>query len=72
MRPSFLGHCITGILIVVTLVIYIMNYQMLTTQENLQFWLLWGVLIGVHSILHHFEEVFHGWNPLIGKWLSSD
>lgn len=72
MRPSFFGHCITGILLIVTLVIYIINYKSLTVKEHLQFWLLWGILMGVHAILHHFEEVFHGWNPLAGRWLSYD
>lgn len=68
MRPSFLGLIATGIISLIALIIYTMNYNSFTAIDHLQFWLLFGILIGIHSILHHLEEIQYEFNPLVGKW----
>lgn len=71
MRPSFLGLIATGLIIMITLVIYVINFRSFTTIEHLEFWLLFGILIGVHSVLHHIEEIYYFWNPLVDKWKNN-
>lgn len=67
MRPSFLAHAFNGILAFFALILYIMNYKNFDMKDNIIILLLLSCSWGIHSVLHHFEERYYGFNPL--KWL---
>lgn len=67
MRPSFLAHIINGVLAFIASILFITNYKTLDMKDNIIIILLLSCSWGLHSILHHYEERYYGFNPL--KWL---
>lgn len=58
-KPSFYGLFATGIIILLVI------YQMYKSPSiTLQEYLLLGILIGIHSILHYYMEISYKYNPL--------
>ena len=58
-KPSFYGFIATGILII--FIIYRMYKQNVVSNTD---YLLLGILVGVHSLLHYYMEVTYNYNPL--------
>ena len=63
MRPSFLGLAFGGILIGVAAVLLLIGK---TNTRLIAIILLLSIAISVHSILHFYEEIVYGFNPLKG------
>jgi len=63
-RPSFLAFNLQGILLAIIMLLFINNYKSLTKKELMYVLLLFSITVGIHSILHHVEEMYYGFNPL--------
>ena len=71
-KPSFWLNGIQGILILWVLVIswvYRKDLLKLSIYEKCVLLLLFGLVIGVHGLLHLVLEKVYDWNPLEGKWI---
>ena len=71
-KPSFWCNGIQGILILCVLVIswmYRKDLSKLSIYEKCVLLLLFGLVIGVHGLLHLGLEKVYDWNPLEGKWI---
>jgi len=64
MRPSFLAFNLQGILLAIFVLLFINNYKSLSKKEIMHILLLFSITVGIHSILHHIEEQYYGFNPL--------
>ena len=67
MRPSFIGGMINGLLMVVVIVMTVMYWTQLSDYQRIIIMALLGLLIGVHALLHHIEEIYYHFNPLERK-----
>ena len=78
MRPSFIYHQVSAIMSIIatilSLIWIITSYRQndnLFTGNNLyqlsSILLLLSLTWGVHSLIHHSEEVFFGFNPMTGQ-----
>lgn len=72
MRPSFLGLLFTGLLIGVSIISIIINFNTIKGVHYIYIPLLLTVAISGHSILHAHEEIYYNFNPLSGNWKISD
>lgn len=75
MRPSFIAHAITGILllVVILLVIFYFNdIKNLSIDKIIGILLLFIIAIGIHGLLHMGEEIYFNYNPLNGNWAIID
>lgn len=72
MRPSFLGLIASGFIILISLIVIIINYTKITSIESIYILLLLCIAISAHSLLHSNEEIYFGFNPLIGNWKIKD
>ena len=68
MRPSFIGAMLNGLLMMVIIVLTIANWQSLDQYQKIMSMSAIGLLLGVHAVLHHFEEIYYGYNPLEDHW----
>jgi hypothetical protein len=68
MRPSFLGHAINGLLLVVATIMLYCQSHLVTKAEFIIIIALLSIAYGVHSLLHHYEEIYYNFNPLENKW----
>lgn len=64
MRPSFIGGMINGLLMVVVIAMTVMYWTQLSDYQRIIIMSLLGLLIGVHALLHHIEEIYYHFNPL--------
>lgn len=67
MRPSFIGAGINGLLMVVVIVLTIIYWHTMDSYQRIILMSVISIQIGIHAILHHFEEVLYGYNPLENK-----
>jgi hypothetical protein len=67
MRPSFLAHIINGTLALIGTILFIVNYKKLDISMIILFILILSIAWGVHGLMHHYEEIYYDFNPLIGK-----
>jgi hypothetical protein len=72
MRPSFISSAISGTIILIALIMYIVNITKFKITKNIMILLLLGIGFGVHSICHYYEEIYFNYNPFIGKWKIDD
>ena len=74
MRPSFIASAISGMLIFVSLVLFVIHFKDMKNDSFKVILLLTllGIGFGIHGISHVYEEVYFGFNPLIGKWKVND
>lgn len=72
MRPSFINSLITGILLTISTIMFIYNYEAFDTSTTLILLFLMTIAFGVHSIEHYFEEIYFDFNPLVNKWAIND
>lgn len=72
MRPSFIAQLLSGFLLLVGIIIYILNIKDFTPKTMMYTMLFLSIAIGVHGILHHYEEIYYGYNPLVGAWRVPD
>lgn len=64
MRPSFIGHIMNALLLLIALVLSYVNRDKITADNTIVIILLMSIAIGIHAILHHIEEIVYGFNPL--------
>ncbi len=69
MRPSFIASAISGTLIFVSLILFIINFKDLKNDSFKVILLLTllGVGFGIHGISHVYEEVYFGFTALSNK-----
>lgn len=74
MRPSFIASAISGMLIFVSLVLFVIHFKDMKNDSFKVILLLTllGIGFGIHGISHVYEEVYFDFNPLIGKWKVND
>lgn len=72
MRPSFFAQIINGIFCFVAIVLFFMYYNELSKASIIKILLLISIAFGIHGILHHYEEIYYGFNPLVGHWKVYD
>lgn len=72
MRPSFIGIAINGVILVVTVIIMIYNWYNFKLYEKLILFILVGLMMGLHNIMHYLDEIHFGFNPLAGQWTIRD
>jgi hypothetical protein len=68
MRPSLIGASINGLLILIILVYTVVFRSTMSNYERIILMSLMSIQIGIHSLLHHIEEIKYDFNPLEGKW----
>ena len=73
MRPSFLAHITNGITLCIA-IIMLLSYLIYKNVDLqlLSVVLLLSIAIGIHGVSHMYEEVYFGWNPMIGHWKVED
>lgn len=67
--PSFIGLCITGLLILIALIYIVKFYKRIDNANWIIVILLLTIAIGIHSMLHAYAEERLDWNPIEGKWV---
>ena len=72
MRPSFLAHILNGLLLAIGIVLFVVNYKSIKMDNMIGLILLLSIAIGVHGIMHHYEEIYYGFNPLRNQWKIRD
>jgi hypothetical protein len=68
MRPSFLGHVLNGITLFIAIIYFYIQRDKLSTENIIIIITLLSIAIGIHSMLHHVEEIVYGFNPLEGQY----
>jgi hypothetical protein len=68
MRPSFIAGGINGLLMMVVIIMTIMYWGQLDPYQRTILMSLIALLIGLHAILHHIEEIYYHFNPLEGNY----
>ena len=68
MRVSFIINMLTGVTLLFTIVLYILNYKNLDNVNKMVILLLIIIALGIHGIQHSIEEIYYNFNPLAGKW----
>lgn len=68
MRPSFIATGISAILIIIAIIWFIMKWNNMSDFEKINIFVLICIFIAIHAIAHYIEEIYYGFNPLIGKW----
>jgi hypothetical protein len=69
MRPSFIGHIMNGLLLFFALWMFYNNWNTIDKTNIIIIIILLSIAIGIHSILHHCEEIYYDFNPLENKWI---
>ena len=74
MRPSFIIGMLAGLLIFISIIISIMNYNIISKDATttVLILLIFSIAIGIHGIHHVYEELYFNFNPLTGKWVPND
>ena len=72
MRPSFIISGLSAIVAVFATIIYLLNYKNLTIESTIKILLLISIAVGIHSMTHHYEEIYHKWNPITGDLLPQE
>jgi hypothetical protein len=72
MRPSFWAQVLGGILLFLTGILWIIHSKEFDVKTTIMFGLLASIAIGVHGLMHHWEEIFYDFNPLEGHWKVRD
>ena len=49
-------------------IIFLLNYKTISNVDIIKILLLISIAFGIHVLLHHYEEIYYNFNPLIGKW----
>lgn len=68
MRPSFIASGVNGSLMMVVIICLVIYWKKFSNYERLILMSLVAVMIGIHAMLHHVEEIYYGFNPLEGRW----
>lgn len=58
-RPSFVMHALNAIFLAVALGAYMYHYSDISVVENITLLFLASIAMGIHSITHNNEEVYH-------------
>jgi hypothetical protein len=74
MRPSFIVSVLSGLIIFIAAIIFILNFKILSmnTPKFIELLLLLGIAFGVHGISHYYEEIYFNFNPLTNNWSIYD
>jgi hypothetical protein len=63
-KPSFYTLVLTGLTLLFILYITYHRKSIKFSRDILLWLFLFGILVGIHGILHHMMEVSYGYNPL--------
>jgi len=72
MRPSFISQILNGLLLALGLILFVLNCKTISSESMIGLILLMSVAVGVHGILHHYEEIYYKFNPLRNHWKVRD
>ena len=74
MRPSFIISVLSGIIIFIAIILFILNFKVLTmnTPKFIELLVLIGIAFGLHGISHYYEEIYFNFNPLTNNWIIYD
>ena len=72
MRPSFIIGIISGTVIFIATILFLLNMSKFTQYELINLLIIIGIAYGIHGIQHVYEELYFDFNPLIGKWIPKD
>ena len=74
MRPSFIISRISGIVILIATILFIVNIKSISkdTIKLIQLLLLLAIGLGNHAITHYYEELYFNFNPLTNNWAIYD
>jgi len=74
MRPSFIVSVLSGLIIFIAAIIFILNFKILSmnTPKFVELLLFLGIAFGVHGISHYYEEIYFNFNPLTNNWTIYD
>lgn len=67
MRPSFIGAALSAIIATIATILYLLNYKTLSAESNIQLLFLMSIAWSLHALTHHYEEIYHKWNPFEGQ-----
>lgn len=71
MKTSFIALIIGGILIMLSIVVFIVNIGAFTPEEIVGSILLLAIAVSTHGLLHANEENNGGFNPVMGEYRPS-
>lgn len=74
MRPSFILSAISGTIILIATIMFIINIKTVSSNINtfIELLLLIGIGFGLHCISHYYEEIYFNFNPLTNNWNVND
>lgn len=73
MRVSFLISIISGFILLIASILFIMNYKTITSIYSIiTILILLSIGYGIHGLQHANEEIYYDFNPLVGKWKVND
>ena len=74
MIPSFIIFSVSGIIIFVVFVVYLINLRTISSEpyKMIVVLVLMGIAFAVYGLSHYYEEVYYDFNPLIGRWEIKD
>jgi Mn2+/Fe2+ NRAMP family transporter len=72
MRPSFIATAISAIILLIAIIWLFILWKDISNYERFLGLILIGIFIAIHAFSHYIEEIYYGFNPLIGKWKIHD
>ena len=74
MRPSFIISAISGTIIFIATILFIVNIKGISKDTNkfIELLLLIGIGFAIHGISHYYEEIYFNFNPLTNNWIIYD
>jgi len=74
MRPSFLASTLSGIIIFISIILFVINYKFLSNDNKyfINTLILLSIALGIHALCHYFEEIYFNFNPFTGRWKPKD
>jgi len=68
-KPSLIGHVISGFILFIAMIILYINRQNLKGVELANVLIMLSVALTLHSMFHLFAEAYFNFNPLEGKFI---
>lgn len=71
MKTSFMALLISGLMIMLSIIVFIINISAFGPAEIVGSILLLAIAISTHGLLHANEENTGGFNPIMGEYKPS-
>lgn len=74
MRPSFIVSALSGTIIFIAAILFLINIKTISKDTNVFIGLLFllGISFAIHGISHYYEEIYFNFNPLTNNWKIND